>query len=210
MIVTKIKPSNLTTPPGIGKDDTSSRQVAEQVSEQQENNPSGITQIETGPGDTLESVAKGHLKGSGQKVDLGNLHAQQNILSKNFDKIQENMDANGSKNPQDFRTFKGRELPQGIKLDLETSHTQNSITPANPMERSQPSNTCGQNDDASDDTAKTDPINQQNKSDNNNKYAGAGSISNTQYALEMQDIGLSEEVKEGMAKFLAPSKWKWG
>jgi hypothetical protein len=197
MIVSKVKATNLCKPPGMGKDDSSSRRVAEDVSEQMENSPNGIQQIETGPGDTLESVAKGHLKGSGQKMDLGNiLFNQQKIVSDNYDQIQAGMKDKG-KNPEDFKTFRGRELPQGIKLNLETSHTQNSITPTNPMERDHSHATSGTKD-----AQNADPVDQQNSAENDDKYSAAGSISNTQYALELQGISLSKETQQGMQKYL--------
>lgn len=205
MMVTKIKSPQLTKPAGIGIDDTTSRRVSGEVAENMDNNPGGMTQIETGPGDTLESIAKGHLQGSGQKVDLGNmLFEQSKIISENRDEIAKNS-RDGTK-PDDFRTFKGRELPQGIKINLSTSHTPNSITPANPQDRNQSQSTSGKNKDqeSADSLGYLDPLGAQSLCNDDNFYAGAGSISETRYALEYQNVGLSDEAKKGMAKYLQP------
>ncbi|MEW5820624.1 MAG: hypothetical protein AB1782_10575 [Cyanobacteriota bacterium] len=206
MIVSRIKGNNLCKPAGIGKDDSSSRRVADDVGEQMtQNGQNGMTQIETQPGDTLESVAKGHLQGSGQKVDLGNLlFEQRNILHQNWDQIQGNM-KNKSNNPKDLMTFRGMELPQGIKINLNETHTQYSNTPTNPVERStldpsQRPNGANETDNTTSDAAEA-----QNDS-NNDSYAGAGVISNTGYALELHNVGLSDEVKQGMNKYMNKNK----
>lgn len=211
MIISPIKANKLCKPAGIGKDDSSSRRIANDVSEQMDANSSGISQIETGPGDTLESVAKGHLRGSGQKVDIGSmLFEQHKILSENYDQIKGGMKGK-EKDPENFRTFRGRELPQGIKINLNTNNTQHSMAPANPMERSQssPSMQTKENE-ANDNKNQDDNIEAQNDSDSSNFYAGAGSISNTQYALEFQDVQLSDDVKKGMSKFFKPDSWMMG
>lgn len=209
MIVTKVGANKLTKPAGLNKDDSSSRRVAEDVSQQMEmNGAGGMTQIETGPGDTLESVAKGHLQGTGQKVDIGSLLFEQHkILNENYDQIASNV-KDGS-NPKDFRTFKGRELPQGLKINLSTTHTQHSATPINPEERDETMPSKADNDSLRDSEqldSTLDSVGTQNTADGNNFYAGAGSMSNTNYALEMFNVGLSNDTKMGMANYLKP-KW---
>lgn len=196
MMIRRLSANNITSPIGINKQDSSSDRVSDEVSGNMQNNPGGATQIETQPGDTLESVAKGSLSGSGQKMDIGNLlFEQKNIVSKNFDKLKQGMGPNES--PNDFRTLRGKELPSGIKLDLQTTHTQNSLTPANPMERSpNAASTTSDNDQS-----QQDPMKTQNNSQSNS-YAGAGSISDTQYAIEMQNISLSDEAMDGVRKYL--------
>lgn len=209
MKVSLVKANKLCKPPGIGKDDSSSRRVGDEVAEQMgANGQGGMTQIETQPGDTLQSIAKGHLMGSGQKVDIGSLlFEQRNILHQNQDKIKAGMKG-GSKDPKDFMTHRGRELPQGIKINLQTTHTQHSITPSNPVERSQltPGSTTVDWDSASYADKQTVGTQQSNTMSGSNNFAGAGSMSDTQYALEMRDVGLSDDVKQGMNNFLSKKK----
>lgn len=213
MIVSKIKANNLCKPPGIGKDDSSSRRVGNEVADQMiENGAKGMTQIETQPGDTLESVAKGHLQGSGQKVDLGNLLFEQHkILNDNHKQIKEKM--RPGEDPKDLRTFRGRELPQGIKINLSTTHTQFSNTPSDPVDRSQtdPSNrpngsTNEEQYKAISGSTTADATDEQNQLDGDNSFAGAGSMSNTGYALELHNVGLSDDVKKGMNNFMKKNK----
>lgn len=209
MKVSLVKANKLCKPPGIGKDDSSSRRIGNEVAEQMDaHGQNGMTQIETQPGDTLQSVAKGHLMGSGQKVDLGNLLSEQRkILHENKDQIKDGMKGS-SKDPNDFMTHRGRELPQGIKINLSTTHTQHSMTPADPQGRDQltPGTTTQETDDRNIADQPT-PAAQQNSLDSDNNFAGAGSMSETQYALDMMNVGLSDDVKQGMNNFLSKKKY---
>ena len=208
MKVSLVKANKLCQPGGIGKDDSSSRRIGDEVADQMDGHgQNGMTQIETQPGDTLQSVAKGHLMGSGQKVDVGSLLSEQRkILHENEDQIKGGMKGS-SKDPNDFMTHRGRELPAGIKIDLSTTHTQYSMTPASPENRDQlePGSTTEETDDTNIADQPTDQT-QDNKLDGKNNYAGAGSMSDTQYMMDMLSVGLSDDVKQGIHNFLSKKK----
>lgn len=208
MIVSSVKANKLCKPPGIGKDDSSSQRVGDEVADQMHlNGQGGMTEITTQPGDTLESIAKGNLKGTGQKVDLGNLlFEQKNILHENFDQIKAGMKGpEKDKNPEDFRTFRGRELPTGLQIKMQTTHTEHSMTPTNPMERQEM--TPSSKEKGENTTSSNEELMQQMNNPNTTDYfAGAGNISDTQYALEMFSVGLNPDVVEGMAKYMKKQK----
>lgn len=206
MIISKVKANNICKLPGGNKDDTTSRRVSDSVMEQMDNNGAGgMTQIETGPGDTLESIAKGNLGGTGQKVDKGNvLFEQSRIIQQNYKELKANMDdPNGD--PKDFKNFKGKELPQGMKINLTTNHTQHSNTPTFDMNSQDDDRIQGASPSMTK-CSDVDMLSQMNSKYGNDYFAGAGSISDTSYALEMFGVALPNDAKVGVSQYLNKKK----